>query len=120
MDQVTAGNIRDIHDEIIADSGGTPGVLNIGSLDHIVFKSNRKNNVIMAAAVLLHGIITMHPFYDGNKRTGFVVADLLLRRHGYIIKADEEEIIDLLLRVASYTLYIKEIEAWITENIVKA
>jgi prophage maintenance system killer protein len=35
------------------------------------------------AAVLLRGITQGHPFNDGNKRTGFLVASYYLRRVGY-------------------------------------
>lgn len=38
--------------------------------DHMVYKLNRKTDVFDKASLILHTIITEHPFYDGNKRSG--------------------------------------------------
>jgi death-on-curing protein len=117
---VTADNLRDIHDEIIEESGGSHGVLATSTLEYISFECNRKKGVFVKAAVALHGIVTMHPFIDGNKRTGFTIADVILRRHDYEIIADDSETIRFLLEVARYKLSVKEIEEWLRKNTVKA
>jgi death-on-curing protein len=117
---VTADNIKDIHEEVIAESGGVPGVLSTGTLDHIAFECNIRNDVFVRAAVALHGVITMHTFFDGNKRTGFITADVILRSQGYEIQADEKDIIDFLLQVASYRVDVKGVEEWFRKNTVRA
>ncbi len=117
---LTAANIKDIHDEVIANSGGSPGVLIIGTLEHISFECNRRNDVFVKAAVALHGVVTMHPFFDGNKRTGFITADVILRSQGYETQADEKDIIDFLLQVASYRVDVKGVEEWFRKNTVRA
>ncbi|MEM3170736.1 MAG: type II toxin-antitoxin system death-on-curing family toxin [Candidatus Nitrosotenuis sp.] len=43
------------------------------------------NNVFMKAASLMEGIIRMHPFYDGNKRTGLLAAISYLEINGYFL-----------------------------------
>lgn len=55
------------------------------------------------AAMLLRGITQGHPFYDGNKRTGFLVAAYYLGRVGYPLPAalPVENVVRLCLRVSA-------------------
>lgn len=117
---LTADNIKDIHDEVIANSGGSPGVLIVGTLEHISFECNRRKGAFLKAAVVLYGVVTMHPFFDGNKRTGLAIAYVILRSHGYELQADEEDIIDFLLQVACYKVDVKGVEEWFRKNTVRA
>jgi death-on-curing protein len=54
----------------------------------------------MAAAYLYH-IVQNHPFIDGNKRTGAASALIFLDINGIEIRADEDGLVDMALRVAS-------------------
>jgi death on curing protein len=55
------------------------------------------------AAMPLRGITQGHPFNDGNKRTGFLLAAYYLRRMGYPWPAGliEEQVIEFCLRVSA-------------------
>ena len=55
------------------------------------------------AAMLLRGITQGHPFNDGNKRTGFLLAAYYLRRMGYPppVPLDEDAVVELRLRVSA-------------------
>lgn len=55
------------------------------------------------AAMLLRGITQGHPFNDGNKRTGFLVASYYLRLVGYPWPAQlpEDAVITFCLRVSA-------------------
>lgn len=54
----------------------------------------------MAAAYLFH-LVSNHPFVDGNKRTGFVVAISFLRLNAISIDVPLPELYDLTLAVAA-------------------
>jgi death-on-curing family protein len=43
------------------------------------------------AAHNLFNIATAHPFIDGNKRTAFGTADIILRLNGHFLKVDVQE-----------------------------
>ncbi|MBW6517800.1 MAG: type II toxin-antitoxin system death-on-curing family toxin [ANME-2 cluster archaeon] len=58
-----------------------------------------------------------HPFMDGNKRTGFQVADLLLRQDGIHIHANDEEILHALVKIAEYTCSVEKIKKWLREKV---
>jgi len=55
------------------------------------------------AAMLVRGITQGHPFQDGNKRTGFLVASYYLAQMGYelIEPSPESAIVDLAIAVSS-------------------
>ena len=55
------------------------------------------------AALLLRGITQGHPFNDGNKRTGFLLAAYYLRRVGFSMPSSlpEDAVVDLCLRVSA-------------------
>ena len=58
---------------------GTGGVVReYATLEYLVDKVSYLDNPFEKAAVLLHGIAYHHPFSQGNKRTAFIVADVLL------------------------------------------
>lgn len=55
------------------------------------------------AAMLLRGITQGHPFNDGNKRTGFLVAAYYLELMGYPLpeQLPVDEVVDLCVRVSA-------------------
>ena len=61
-----------------------------------------------------------HPFVDGNKRTAFVVAQILLGLNGYEIGATEEEVEEVLIRLAGGKLSEKKLADWIREHMKEA
>jgi death on curing protein len=58
------------------------------------------------AAMLLRGITQGHPFSDGNKRTGIVIAAFFLRQLGYPLPArlPVDEVVELCLNVSAGTI----------------
>jgi len=116
-DQLSAQNIIDIHDGIIEIYGGTRGLLNQGTIDHLVYRLDRENNTIKKSALVLEIIITGHPFFDGNKRTAFEVADFILRQNKCHIHVNSEKIKNVLLKIAKYECTAKEIEKWLKRNV---
>ena len=53
----------------------------------------------MAAAYLYH-VVQNHPFIDGNKRTGAMVAFVFLKLNGLTLEADESAFETLVLQTA--------------------
>ena len=115
--RLTAQNIIDIHDDIIAIYGGTKGVLDRGTIEYLVYQLDRRNDIFQTSALVLDIIIAKHPFVDGNKRTAFEVADNLLRYDGLHIHASEEEVQSILLKIAKYECTAKEIEKWLRKRV---
>ena len=117
MSKLTAQKIIEIHNEVIDKYGGSIGILNIGNIEYLVYLLKKENDVIIKASLALHNIITNHPFIDGNKRTGFQVADLLLRQEGIHIHANDKEILYALVKIAEYKCSVENVEKWLREKV---
>jgi death-on-curing protein len=63
------------------------------------------------------GIIRNHPFFDGNKRTGFVVGVLFLEINGYNFTALEEDSAQAVLSLAEDTLDESAFASWLRANL---
>lgn len=116
MEYFTVIEIIEIHDEIIKKYGGTGGVRDKGTLQLLVYKMNREKNVFRRAALALHMIAVNHPFFDGNKRTAFALAENELGEAGYYLNEKPEEIVALMQNIAEYECSLKDIEKWIKEK----
>lgn len=79
-------------------------------------------DIIRQATVLAIGISQNQPFVDGNKRTGFAVADAFLRMNSCKVDGDGVAFAKQLEAVAERTGTLDEaryaFEAWLRENTV--
>lgn len=115
MEYITVMEIIEIHDEIIKRYGGTRGIRDEGTLQLLVYKMSREKDAFRRAALALHMIAVGHPFFDGNKRTAFAMAENELGEPGYYINAEAEEVIGLMRKIAEYKCTLKAIEKRIKE-----
>ena len=71
------------------------------------------------AAFLLYNVIVLHPFVNGNKRTGYELAKLFLRLNGHEIDANPSEVYQFLLDVASGKVSASDVDRWVTINLTE-
>ncbi len=116
---LTPEKILDAHKLIISCYGGTEGILCQGTVDYLVDQVNDEPDLFRKAAISMQIIANCHPFLDGNKRTAFQIAELILSSERYIITAEEERIIRMLLRIARYKCRIDDVESWLRKNTAK-
>ena len=69
------------------------------------------------AAAILESIISNHPFLDGNKRTAYVVARLVLRANNLDIKATQDEKYEFVISAARGEIRFDQIKEWLTNHI---
>jgi len=98
--------IEIIHAEQLAEHGGLPGLKDENALEAALARPLNKaaygeNDIIVLAAAYLYGIVRNHPFSDGNKRTGFLAAFTFLVINGYLVEAEQPDIIEFALHVAA-------------------
>ena len=113
---LTSEKILDIHKLVISNFGGIDGVLCLGTVDYLVDQINAEPDLFRKAALALHIVANCHPFLDGNKRSAFQIAELILSCEGRAITAEEETIIRMLLRVASYKCLVDDVKIWLLKN----
>jgi len=74
-----------------------------------VFGEERFPTIFDKAAAYCHFIVRLHPFLDGNKRTGLVAAITFLLDHGATPGFDESEMYDAILRIVCGRMEIEEL-----------
>lgn len=95
-----------VHDRLLVEHGGAEGVRDKSLLqsalarppNHVAYADP---DIIELAALYTTGIVRNHPFIDDNKRTGFVIAVLLLELNGYRFTAREEAAAQAMLELAA-------------------
>lgn len=110
---ITTDRVVETHNYIIKKTGGGKGILNLGSIDFLIFELDNEPDKFKKASIVLKGIITRHPFIDGNKRTAFLVADNILIKESYYIHTNKDQIKRLLLKIAKYECEIEDINKWL-------
>ena len=106
---VEARDVLELHDRLLALDGGAMGLRDNGLLQSALARPRQlyayadNPNLIDMAAAYTAGILRNHPFFDGNKRTGFVVGILFLELNGYNFIATEEAATQAVLGLAAGT-----------------
>ena len=112
-----------LHDRLLALTGGATGIRDLGLLQSALARPRQlraygaKPDIIQMAAAYTAGIIRDHPFFDGNKRVGFVVGVLFLELNGYRFVASEEDAAQAVLSLAAGTLEESAFAAWMRANV---
>jgi death-on-curing protein len=110
-----------IHEMILAPHGGLAGVRDEGLLESALAKPPNlfaygSPTLAKMAAGYAAGIILNHPFLDGNKRTGFLVAAVFLEVNGCVFTASEESVVQNTVALAAGKLNEADYAVWLKAN----
>lgn len=110
-----------IHEMMLAKHGGLAGVRNEGMLASALAKPQNRfayesPTLATLAASYAAGIVLNHPFIDGNKRTGFMLAATFLDVNGVELTASEESVVEHTLGLAAGTIKEAAYADWLKEN----
>lgn len=75
--------------------------------------------VIEKAAILVFGIVSNHPFLDGNKRTGQHVMEAFLAMNGFVLESKIEEDECLILDIAREKIDKYAVQDWLQGRVRK-
>ena len=113
-----------IHDQQLAEHGGKAGVRDLGLLESALARSQNlaayggdEVDLAALAAAYAFGLAQNHPFIDGNKRVAAVVMELFLDEHGFVLDADDSELVLTMLRLADGSLPESELATWLRSQI---
>lgn len=103
---LTREAIEIIHQEQLDEHGGLAGLKDENALESALARPMNKaaygeEDVHVLAAAYLYGFVKNHPFSDGNKRTGYLAAFTFLYLNGWLIEAEQADIIEFVLEVAA-------------------
>ncbi len=80
--------------------GATGALMNRGNLEFILASVKDSKDIVKCATTFLHGIITLHVFLDGNKRTAFMAMVTFLKINGKSIKMSQKDAEKLVSDIA--------------------
>jgi len=110
-----------LHVRLVADFGGLAGVRDRGLLESAMARPRQlaayaSVDVVDLAAAYAAGVVHNHPFIDGNKRVGFMLAYVFLVRNGYRLKASEAQATRAVLDLASGALSEQAFSRWLADH----
>ena len=109
-----------LHEQLIAETGGSSGLRDEGMLDSALnapFQTFGGEDVYPSlqqkAARLCFGLVKNHPFLDGNKRIGAHAMLVFLALNGIELQYIQTELSDIILQLASSTIQSSDLLNWI-------
>mgnify|MGYP001597581285 CR=1 FL=1 len=111
--------IKEAHDNIIEETGGHTGIVNLGNLDFIISQINTTKDIYTKSARALYGIVKNHPFADGNKRTAIAISEAILRENGMKFTATDEALWDIVHNINKEETTFIQVLNWLKKNVGK-
>lgn len=110
-----------LHDESLAEHGGRAGIRDEGLFDSALAHPRNllaygKPDVADLAAAYGAAIVRNHPFVDGNKRTGFLAAGLLLSLNGHRLQVPQADATLTVFALAAGNIDERTFAAWIRQH----
>jgi death on curing protein len=113
--------VLEIHRDVVAMSGGSDGLRDEGLLESALARPQNvlayeEATIFDLAAAYAEAIAHNHPFIDGNKRTAMTVADIFLEINGYDVRADQQQIADLMVDLAEKKISRDDVAAFFAKS----
>lgn len=112
-----------LHERMVRKYGGSSGVRDFTMLESALGRPfatfggrDLYADIFLKAGALIQSIVKNHPFVDGNKRTAWVSAVVLLKMKYWQVIAKGDEVVEFMVKVANENLSVDEIAKWLKEK----
>lgn len=114
-----------IHADQLREHGGLPGVRDDNVLESALARARQKwiygeHEISVLAAAYGYGIVTSHPYRDGNKRIGFLAMVTFLGVNGRELHTADAEVVTTIVRLAAGRLPEGDLAQWIRGHLTSA
>ena len=114
-----------IHADQVREHGGLPGVRDDNVLESALARARQKwtygeRDVAVLAAAYGFGIVTSHPYRDGNKRIGFLALITFLGVNSHDLDTTDADVVATIVELAAGRLTEDELAQWIHEPLAPA
>jgi len=120
MRYLTAEEVLEINAEVM---GGRHALRDRGLLESAVARpqasalgADAYPDLASKAAALLHSLVLNHAFADGNKRTAVLATLVFLDLNGYVVRWDQREALDFMLRLADHQVELDDVIAFLHDR----
>lgn len=115
--------VRAIHQILLAEHGGLPGIRDEALLDSALARPRQRLTcnpdvtLFLLAASYSFAIARNHPFVDGNKRVALTLAAVSLELNGYSLDASEPETVVMYEGLADGSVNEEILARWIEVSV---
>ena len=109
-----------LHQHLVDETGGSPGLRDEGLLDsalnapfQIFGDTSAYPSLQQKAARLCYGLVKNHPFIDGNKRIGAHAMLVFLAVNRLELSYTQQELSDIILQVAAGEKEYDDLLVWL-------
>ncbi len=121
--RVTFSDALEAHEASLEAFGGLPGISNIDNIHGALGRPYHGYHRMIWAkgAALLHGIASSHGFNDGNKRTSWLLTEVLFERSGYMLSLrDDDRLDDIVVDVVNAVMTQDDLQKWLRDRTTRA
>ena len=126
MRYLTLGEVVELHQRLLAQTGGASGIRELGLLESALAQpkatfdgADLHPTLVDKAAALGFALVANHAFVDGNKRIGHAAMELFLLLNDHEIEASVDEQERLMLDVASGAVDRPGLAQWLSKHLRK-
>jgi death-on-curing protein len=120
MRYLTLGEVLALHRRILAESGGRPGVRDLGAIASALSQpkisvggQDAYPTLIDKAAALGYSLIRNHGFIDGNKRIAHAAMEVLLVMNGMELRASIDDQERFMIALAAGDVSREALAEWL-------
>lgn len=124
MRYLSLGEIVDLHQALLAQTGGATGIRDLGMLESALAQpratfggADLHPTLIQKAAALAFSLTLNHPFVDGNKRVAHAAMELFLLLNGLDLNATIDEQERLMLDLADGRITREQLILWLDSHV---
>ena len=114
-----------IHEALLAEHGGSPGLLNESALESALASPQNRlaseqpvPDSFDLAAQYASSLTGNHPFQDGNKRVAFTVAAAFLEMNGFRLEGPEADAVRMVNALSTREISEAVFAGWLRANSV--
>lgn len=114
--------VRAMHDALIVDHGGTPGIREDGLLESALTRPlnlhhyEPESSLFRLAAAYGFGLSSNHAFVDGNKRIALTSTAVFLSINGWQLEASESDAVVVFTALAAGSMSEDDLAEWLEKN----
>ena len=113
-----------VHLDQLKEHGGLPGVREENTLEAVLARPQQRwhyeptSDLATLAAAYGWGLVTSHPYRDGNKRIAFLAMAIFVGLNGYEIEATQEDVVTTMLAAAAGQLTEPQVADWVRARLI--
>ena len=113
-----------VHLDQLKEHGGLPGVREENTLEAVLARPQHRwhyepaSDLATLAAAYGWGIVTSHPYRDGNKRIAFLAMAIFVGLNGQEIETSQDDVVATMLKAAAGQFTESEMADWVRSRLI--